>query len=75
MSSPRFWSQPVKYLRYASYDRPHVVLAFILGVGGPLAAVTLYNTREKYLYKDAPLIPLSYPLPAKRDTTLTGYDD
>lgn len=46
-----------------------------MGVGGPLAAFTLYGAREKYLYPDAPLVPLSYPLPDKRDSSLTGYDD
>ena len=73
--TPKFFSQPFRFLRYASHQRPHIVLSFILGISGPLAAVTLYSAREKYLYKDAPLIPESYPLPGKRNPNLTGFDD
>lgn len=72
---PKFFSQPFRFLRYASHEHPHIVLAFVLGISGPLAAATLYGTREKFLFKDAPLIPSSYPLPGKRNPELKGFDD
>lgn len=74
-SAPAFWSQPLKFLRYSSHKNPHIVLSFILGITGPLAAVTLYSTREKYLFPDAAPIPAAYPLPEKRNPDLKGFDD
>jgi len=72
---PKFFSQPFRYLRYVSHEKPHIVLSFILGISGPLAAVTLYDARQKYLYQDAQLIPDAYPLPGKRNPELKGYED
>lgn len=72
---PELWSQPLRYLRYCAHTKPHIVVAYVLGVGGPLAALTLTPVRRKLLYADAPQIPMSYPLPAKRNPNLTGFDD
>lgn len=60
-AAPKFWSQPIRFLRYVSHTKPHLVLAVGFGAAAPVLAIVGIPLRKKYLYPDAPEIPLSYP--------------
>lgn len=65
-----------QYIRWSSHEQPTLFWTVLIGASGPLLALTATPLRRKFLFPDAPEIPLTYPIPARaRDTTLTGYDD
>ena len=35
MASPRFFQQPVRYLRWASHEKPAIFYSFVVGLIGP----------------------------------------
>ncbi|VVT58814.1 uncharacterized protein SAPINGB_P006397 [Magnusiomyces paraingens] len=75
MVKPDFWAQPLRYIRWSAHEQPTLFYTVIIGAAGPLFALTLTPLRRKYLFADAPEIPLTYPLPQARNKELAGYDD
>lgn len=61
MSQPRFWSTPLRYLRWASHERPAYFYSMLIGACGPVALVTLPPIRRFLGDVDPAPIPLSYP--------------
>lgn len=61
MSAPHFWSTPLRYLRWASYEKPAIFYSIIVGSMGPVALVTLPPIRRFFGDVDPEPIPLTYP--------------
>ncbi|KAH8701758.1 putative NADH-ubiquinone oxidoreductase 9.5 kDa subunit [Talaromyces proteolyticus] len=75
MSVPQFWSQPLRYLRWASHEKPAIFYSIILGSMGPVALVTLPPIRRYFGDVDPEQIPFSYPIPKGPRVIPKGYDD
>ena len=61
MSSPQFFQQPLRYLRWASHEKPAIFYSFVIGAGGPLSLFLAPPIRR--MFNDGPRekIPLTYP--------------
>jgi len=68
MSTPLFWSTPLRYIRWASHEKPAIFWSLIIGSMGPVALVTLPPIRRALGDVDPAPIPMSYP--SKTTTTL-----
>lgn len=67
MSSPRFWSSPIRYLRWASHEKPAIFYSILIGLAGPATIVAVPPFRR--LIGDQvgrPPIPLTYPSKCSR---------
>ena len=62
MSTPRFFQQPIKYLRWASHEKQAIFYATIVGLMGP-AALFYAPPLRRLFNDDAPRerIPFTYP--------------
>ncbi|KAI0019946.1 hypothetical protein F4780DRAFT_780059 [Xylariomycetidae sp. FL0641] len=74
-AAPFFWRQPLKYLRWATRERPYFVYATGIGFLGPVLLATVPPTLRTLGYQKTPKIPTTYPIPPGPRKTLTGYDD
>lgn len=66
MSSPRFWSQPIRYLRWASHEKPAIFYSILVGLAGPATIVVVPPFRR--LIGDEPnrpKVPQTYPSKSK----------
>ncbi|CAL3972998.1 hypothetical protein PZA11_005349 [Diplocarpon coronariae] len=72
---PRFWSQPLRYLRWASIEKPAIFFSLLIGSMGPLAIVVVPPIRRMVGDGQRPEIPLTYPIPTGPRKPLQGYDD
>lgn len=61
MSSPQFWQTPLRYLRWASHEKPAIFYSIIVGSMGPVALVTLPPIRRFLGDVDPEPIPMTYP--------------
>jgi hypothetical protein len=61
-ASPRFWAQPLQYLRWASRERPAYFWSLVIGTVGPIEIFAIPPLRAA-LFKDSdpPQIPVTYP--------------
>ncbi|EAW12729.1 NADH:ubiquinone oxidoreductase subunit NDUFA3 [Aspergillus clavatus NRRL 1] len=75
MTTPQFWSTPLRYLRWASHEKPAIFYSLIIGASGPLALVTLPPIRRFFGDVDPEPIPLTYPVPQGPRNIPRGYDD
>ncbi|KAI9737768.1 MAG: hypothetical protein M1834_009136 [Cirrosporium novae-zelandiae] len=76
MSTPRFWSQPLRYIRWASHEKPAILYSLIIGSMGPVFLLGAKPVRR--LFGDdyeRPPIPLTYPIPPGPRKIPEGYDD
>jgi hypothetical protein len=58
---PRFWSQPVRYLRWAAVEKPAIFFSVVIGSLGPVMIVTVPPIRRRFGDGPRPAIPLTYP--------------
>ncbi|EKD18899.1 NADH-ubiquinone oxidoreductase 9.5 kDa subunit [Drepanopeziza brunnea f. sp. 'multigermtubi' MB_m1] len=63
---PRFWSQPIRYLRWASIEKPAIFYSLIIGSMGPVVAMTVPPIRNMLGDHKRPEIPLTYPSSSDR---------
>jgi len=56
-----FWSSPLRYLKWASYEKPAIFYSIVLGCLGPVALVGIPPLRRLAGDEDPPRIPLTYP--------------
>ncbi|KAI9045341.1 NADH:ubiquinone oxidoreductase subunit NDUFA3 [Aspergillus affinis] len=75
MATPQFWSTPLRYLRWASHEKPAIFYALVTGAMGPVALVTLPPIRHFFGDVDPEPVPLTYPIPQGRRVIPQGYDD
>ncbi|OIW31034.1 hypothetical protein CONLIGDRAFT_297652 [Coniochaeta ligniaria NRRL 30616] len=73
--TPRFWAGPLRYLRWASREKPAYFWSVVIGSLGPISMVAVPPIRRAFGDFDAPAIPLTYPVPSGPRKTLSGYDD
>jgi hypothetical protein len=61
MATPQFWSTPLRYLRWASHEKPAIFYSIIIGSMGPVSLVALPPIRRALGDVDPEPIPLTYP--------------
>ncbi|KHO01342.1 uncharacterized protein MAM_00343 [Metarhizium album ARSEF 1941] len=61
MSSPVFWSTPLKYCRWAARERPALFWSVIIGAAGPIAMPIVPPIRKYFGDVDPAPIPVTYP--------------
>jgi hypothetical protein len=61
MSTPQFWSTPLRYIRWASHEKPAILYSLLIGSMGPVALVTLPPLRRALGDVDPEPIPMTYP--------------
>ncbi|KAF8862791.1 hypothetical protein BDZ45DRAFT_712730 [Acephala macrosclerotiorum] len=72
---PRFWSQPLRYMRWAAIEKPAIFYSLIIGSMGPVVVVVVPPIRRMLGDSERPKIPLTYPIPTTPRKSLSGYDD
>ena len=58
---PQFWSQPIRYMRWAAVERPALFFSIAIASLGPFLVFTVPPIREKLGDGRRPVIPLTYP--------------
>lgn len=61
MSTPLFWSTPLRYIRWAAHEKPAIFFSLVIGASGPLFLVGLPPIRRALGDVDPEPIPFSYP--------------
>ena len=61
MSSPRFFTQPIHYLRWASYEKPAIFYSIVIGSIGPFLVIGVPPLRRRFGDGPREAIPLTYP--------------
>ncbi|KAK2756569.1 hypothetical protein FQN54_005462 [Arachnomyces sp. PD_36] len=75
MSTPQFWSTPIRYLRWASHEKPAIFYSICVGSMGPVALFGLPPLRRYFGDVDPEPIPMTYPVPQGPRQIPKGYDD
>jgi hypothetical protein len=58
---PFFIDNPVRWLRWFSYERPAYFWSLAIGAAGPVMALTVPPIRAYLGDEDAPPVPQTYP--------------
>ena len=58
---PRFFSQPFRYLRWASIEKPAIFYSIVIGSLGPVVILVVPPIRHRFGDPQRPQIPLTYP--------------
>lgn len=61
MSSPLFWSTPLKYCRWAAREKPALFWSVVIGAAGPLAMPIGPPLRRWLGDVDPAPVPVTYP--------------
>ncbi|KAI1154065.1 hypothetical protein F4825DRAFT_448856 [Nemania diffusa] len=72
---PRFWSGPLRYLRWSARERPAYFWSLAIGSAGPVTLFTVPPILRSLGYVRAPPVPSTYPIPTGPRKQLSGYDD
>lgn len=56
-----FWSSPIRYLKWASYEKPAIFYSVIVGLMGPVSLVVIPPMRRWAGDETPKRIPLTYP--------------
>jgi hypothetical protein len=56
-----FWSSPIRYLRWASHEKPALFYSIVIGAMGPVSLVVIPPMRRWAGDDDPPRVPLTYP--------------
>lgn len=59
--SPLFYKQPLRYLKWASINKPAYFYSIIVGCTGPIMVVTVPPIRRYMGEEQIPKIPMTYP--------------
>lgn len=59
--SPRFFQQPLRYLKWASINKPAYFFSIIVGCAGPVMVLTVPPIRRYLGEEQRPKIPMTYP--------------
>jgi hypothetical protein len=60
MSVPTFWSQPIRYMRYAAHVYPARYYSLVIGFAGPVFLLAI-PVRQRLGYENHPTIPTTWP--------------
>ncbi|CZT10503.1 related to NADH2 dehydrogenase (ubiquinone) 9.5K protein, ubiquinone-binding [Rhynchosporium agropyri] len=72
---PRFFSQPIRYMRWAAIEKPAIFFSIVIGSLGPVTVFTVPPIRRMLGDEQRPEIPLTYPIPTGPRRTLEGFED
>ena len=61
MSVPYFFSTPLRYLRWASFEKPAIFYSIVVGSLGPVFMVVVPPVRRRLGDGPREQIPLTYP--------------
>ncbi len=61
MSTPRFFSTPLRYLRWVSFEKPAIFYSIVVGSLGPVFMVVVPPVRRRLGDGPREQIPLTYP--------------
>lgn len=61
MSTPYFWNQPFRYMRYASHANPALFWSVMLGFAGPAAFLASFPVKRVFGVSEKPTVPSTYP--------------
>ncbi|KAG2107237.1 N19M, NADH-ubiquinone oxidoreductase 9.5 kDa subunit [Suillus discolor] len=65
-----------RHLQYLAHEQPVIFCSCVLGLAGPVLALTVPAVRRNWLgYTPAEPIPTSYPLPKRPRKPVQGYED
>ena len=59
--SPRFFQQPIRYMKWASINKPAYFYSIMVGCAGPIMVVTVPPIRRYMGEEQIPKIPMTYP--------------
>ncbi|OCK79957.1 NADH-ubiquinone oxidoreductase 9.5 kDa subunit [Lepidopterella palustris CBS 459.81] len=75
-TAPFFFRQPIRYLRWASHEKPAIFYSIVIGSAGPVIMVIAPPIRRYFGDEiSRPKIPLTYPIPKGPRQIPSGYDD
>jgi hypothetical protein len=60
-ASPFFFSTPLRYLRWASVNKPAYFYSIVIGCVGPIMVLTVPPVRRYMGQEQRPKIPMTYP--------------
>ncbi len=60
-AKPVFWSQPFRYLRWASHEKPVLFWSFLVGSMGPISVLVVPPIRHRFGDPNRPKVPMTYP--------------
>jgi hypothetical protein len=60
-ASPFFFSTPLRYLRWASVNKPAYFYSIVIGCAGPIMVLTVPPIRRYMGQEQRPKIPMTYP--------------
>lgn len=58
---PRFWRQPIQYMRWAAHEKPAIYYSIWIGVLGPIGLALSVPIKKSYGWVQIPQIPMTYP--------------
>lgn len=61
MATPYFWTQPFRYLRYASHTSPALFWSLVLGTAGPVIFVGSIPVKRVLGIENRAKVPATYP--------------
>lgn len=67
-AAPFFWKQPLRYMRWASVNKPAYFYSIMVGLAGPAVIVVAPPIRRLLGDEARPKIPMTYP-----STCIRGY--
>ncbi|OCL00083.1 NADH-ubiquinone oxidoreductase 9.5 kDa subunit [Cenococcum geophilum 1.58] len=74
-SAPYFFRQPIRYMRWASHEKPAIFYSIVIGSMGPVTILAAPPIRRYFGDGPRPKIPLTYPIPKGPRQIPEGYDD
>ncbi|MCJ1330469.1 hypothetical protein MMC10_007153 [Thelotrema lepadinum] len=72
---PQFWSNPIRFMRWASHEKPALFFSVCLGASGPPLVFIVPPIRRYLGDVDPEKIPMTYPVPKGPRKIPEGYDD
>ncbi|KZT03039.1 uncharacterized protein LAESUDRAFT_660510 [Laetiporus sulphureus 93-53] len=64
-----------RYLQRQAHESPVIFFSLIIGLSGPVIAITVPPIRRRMGWRPAEQIPTTYPLPKRARVPVQGYDD
>ncbi|KAF2197991.1 NADH-ubiquinone oxidoreductase 9.5 kDa subunit [Delitschia confertaspora ATCC 74209] len=74
-ANPEFFKTPIRYLRWASIQKPAYFWSIVIGSMGPLSFVVAPPIRRFFGDEKRPTIPLTYPIPKGPRPRPSGFED
>ncbi|OAL51845.1 hypothetical protein IQ07DRAFT_506212 [Pyrenochaeta sp. DS3sAY3a] len=73
--SPLFFKQPLRYLKWASINKPAYFYSIVIGCAGPIMVFTVPPIRRYLGEEPIAKIPMTYPVPKGPRLRPAGFED